>query len=112
MNGQQPEVPPNRKHNRLIIILCVLVVLGGLYVTYRLSLSHAVQSRINLIHKAGFPATWVELDKWYRRPPPGENAADVYKDAFAHYNSWTNKEAQFSPPANANDKTRFFSPPR
>jgi hypothetical protein len=111
MNDQAPAVSENRKTNRLRVIVLIIVVLLGVYAVYRLSLSHAVQSRIDSIHKAGFPATWAELDKWYRQPPPGENAADVYKDAFAHYNQWTNKEAQFSPPANANDKTRFSSPP-
>lgn len=47
-----------------------------------------------------------------RKHPPGENAADVYSNAFAHYEMWTNTEAQFSAPADARDKSRFSSPPK
>lgn len=111
MNGQPAQVQPNRKTHRLKIVVFVLVGLIALYTAYRLSLSFAIKRRLDSIHRAGLPATGVEWDKWYVQPPAGENAADVFREAFAHYNSWTNKDEQFSVPADAKDKTRFYSPP-
>jgi len=78
MNGQPTQVPPNRKTRRLAIAVLVLVCLISLYVAYRMSLSFAIQRRLESIRRAGLPATGVELDKWYRQPRSGENAADVY----------------------------------
>jgi hypothetical protein len=112
MNNQPTQVPPNRKTHRLTIVVLVLVGLIALFVAYRLSLSFGIQRRFDSIRRAGLPATCLELDNWYLQPPPGENAADVFREVFAHYNSWTNKEAQFSVPTDVRDKSRFSSPPR
>ncbi len=111
MNGPSP-VPPNRKARRLKIFAFVLVGLIALYFVFRYTLSRSIQSRIDAIHRAGFPATCAELNAWYVQPPAGENAADIYSNAFAHYAMWTNKEAQFSPPADARDTNKFYSPPK
>jgi len=62
-----------------------LIVVLALYATYRLTLYLMVQARLNEIRKQGYPATLAELDKWYPQPPPGENAADQYLDAFRHF---------------------------
>jgi hypothetical protein len=112
MNGEPAQVPPGRKGHRLQTVVLILVGLIALYAIYHLSLSHSIQGRIDSIHRAGFPVTWVELDKWYAQPPAGENAADVYREAFAHYEAWTNKPAQLSTPSDADDKSKFSSRPR
>ena len=70
--------------NRRNIILLVVASLVALYTGYRLSLRHAVQSRLDAIRQAGYPATCAELDQWYRQPLVGENAADIFREAFAH----------------------------
>jgi hypothetical protein len=98
--------------HRLKTVMLILVGLIALYVVYDLSLSRSIQGRIDSIHRAGFPATWVELDKWYAQPPAGENAADVYREAFAKFETWTNKPAQLSTPSDADDKSKFSSRPR
>jgi hypothetical protein len=112
MNGQPTQVSPNWKTHPLTIIVFLLVGLIALYFVYRHTLSLGVQARIDSIHHAGFPATCAELDKWYPQPPAGENAADVFREAFAHYAMWTNKETQFSVPADAKDTNKFTSVPR
>src|SRR6266404_6019222 len=101
MNGQPTPVPPNRKTRRLKIIALIFVGVLALYFAYRHTLARSIQARIDAIHHAGFPATCAELDKWYSQPPAGENAADVYEEAFAHYETWTNQVAHFSVPADA-----------
>jgi hypothetical protein len=94
MNGQPEQVPPSGKSRRLKIALLVLAGLIVLYLVYRHSLSVAIQSRLDAIRHAGYPATCAELDKWYPQPPAGQNAADVYNEAFAHYNMWTNSNPE------------------
>ena len=112
MNGQPSPVPPNRKTRCLEIVALIFVGLIALYFVYRHSLALSIQARIDAIHHAGFPATCAELDKWYQQPPAGENAADVYSNAFAYYQLWTNKDAQFSAPADVTDTNKYFSPPK
>jgi hypothetical protein len=112
MNNQPAQVPPNRKTHRVKTVVLVLVGLIALYFVYHLSLSQIIQERINSIRRAGFPATGVELDKWYVQPPAGENAADLYREAFAKFETWTNKTAQLSTPSDAVNKSKFSKPPR
>src|ERR1035438_3935114 len=112
MNGQPTHVPPNWKTLPLTIIVLLLVGIITSYFVYRHHLAREIQVRIDAIHHAGFPATCAELDKWYPQPPAGENAADVYGQAFAHYAMWTNEEARLPVPADARDKSRFFSLPK
>jgi len=112
MNGQPAPVRPNWKTHPLTIIVLLLVGILASYFIYRHSLTLSVQARIDTIHHAGFPATCAELDKWYLQPPAGENAADVFREAFAHYAMWTNKDAQFVAPADARDTNKYLLPPR
>jgi hypothetical protein len=112
MNGEPAQVPPGRKLHRLKTVVLIVVGLIALDFVYHLSLSRSIQGRINSIHRAGFPATWIELDKWYVQPPDGENAADVYREAFAKFETWTNKPAQLSTPSDADDRSKFSSRPR
>jgi hypothetical protein len=112
MNDQPAQAPLNRKRHRFKTIVSALLVLLALYFVYWYCLSSAIQKRLDSIRQAGFPATCAELDKWYTQPPAEENAADVYLEAFAKYEWWTNKPATFSTPSDATDKSKFSSPPR
>ena len=66
------------------LLLCVglglPLVLG--YTAFRLVLRHRVHERIQAIRDAGYPATLEELDEWYEQRPSGQNAADIYSEAF------------------------------
>jgi len=110
MNDQPAQVPPNRKTHRLKTVVLVLLGFFALYFVYRYSLSSSIQGRLDSIRQAGLPTTCPEIEKWYPQPA-AENAADTYREAFGHYEMWTNKEAQFSAPADAANKSRFSSPP-
>jgi hypothetical protein len=97
--------------HRLKTVLCVLLSLVALYFAYHLALWLVIQRQINSIRRAGFPVTCVELDKWYVQPPAGQNAADVYTEAFARFETWTNKLAESSIPADSTNKSKFYSAP-
>src|ERR1035441_7349198 len=109
MNGQPTPVPPNWKTHPLAIIVFLLVGIMALYFIYRHALALGIQARIDAIHHAGFPATCAELDKWYPQPPAGENAADVYGQAFAHYQMWTNEADRLPVRADAKDRRKSFT---
>ena len=111
MNDQPAQVPPNRKTHHLKTVAFVLLGFFALYFVYRYSLSSIIQGRLDSIRRAGLPATCPELDKWYPQPPAVENAADTYREAFAHYETWTNKPAQLTVPTDATNKSKFSSPP-
>ena len=96
MNSQPEQVPPTGKSRHLRTVVFVLLGLVALYGIYRYSLYSAVQRRLNAIHRDGFPSTCAELDRWYPQPPAGENAADFYQEAFAHYSAWTNSKSSWT----------------
>jgi hypothetical protein len=73
---------------RLRTALVVVLVLAALYVAYRYTLHRMVEARLDDIRQQGYPVSLAELDKWYPQPPPGENAADVYSQAFSQYDEW------------------------
>jgi hypothetical protein len=112
MNGQPSQVPPNRKTRRLKIIALIFIGLLALYLAYRQILARSIQARIDSIHQAGFPATCAELDKWYVQPPAGENAADVYSNAFSHFEMWTNEAARLPAPVTLKNRRDFLSSPQ
>src|ERR1017187_6193093 len=65
---------------------CIALIIAlALYATYRCTLHLMVKARLDEIRRQGHPVTLAELDKWYPQPPAGENAADVYTNAFAHF---------------------------
>jgi len=112
MDDQPPQAPSNRKSHRFKTVVFILVGVFGLYFVYRYSLSSAIRGRLDSIRRAALPATCAELDKWYAQPPPGENASDVYREAFAHYEWWTNKPARFTPRSDATGTSKPSSPPK
>lgn len=77
---------------RLRTALVVVLALTALYGAYRYTLHRMVEAKLDEIREQGYPVTLAELDKWYPQPPPDENAADVYRDAYAHNVRLGNKE--------------------
>ncbi len=55
---------------------------------FRLKQSRNVEARVAAIRAKGYPITLEELDAWHPTPPPGENAADIYLQAFAALGQW------------------------
>jgi len=68
---------------RLRNALVVVLILATLYTAYRYMFHRMVESKLDEMRKQGYPVTLAELDKWYPQPPPGENAAEEYREAFA-----------------------------
>jgi hypothetical protein len=90
-----------------------LLVIVALYVAYRYTLHRMVEAKLDEVRKQGYPVTLAELDKWYPQVPPGENAADVYAQAFAHYDRWTTNElvtpVSYEPPKRGPHNLRLTS---
>ena len=73
---------PSRAWRWTVRIIAVLMILAGIYGTYRRSLSNKVEAKLAAIRAAGYLVTLAELDAWYAYPPPGQpNAADLYLQA-------------------------------
>jgi hypothetical protein len=104
MNAQ-PNLPTPRpsRWRRIAIIFGVLLCV---YVAYRLTLHFIVEAKLDEIRKQGYPVTLAELDKWYPTPPPGENAANVYEQAFAQLNIWSTNEDVVLRPAERRRRQR------
>jgi hypothetical protein len=84
--------PETKKGNRarsartlllLVAPFAVVLLLLGAYFLYRSSLTRQVEARLAALKAAGLPATCTELDEWCRRPPDGQNAAELYERAEA-----------------------------
>jgi hypothetical protein len=84
-----PSVLPgaDRKRDALVVVAVVLAILVALpllaWAIYRESGRRRVEAEIAAIRRAGKPVTWEELNLWYVEPPPGQNAAGLYIEAFA-----------------------------
>ena len=97
---QRPDKPARQRTPRWIIVLCIaIVVVPIFYLLYRNALDNRVKAKLEAIRRAGYPATLVELNDWYVEPPPGENGADLFMEAFS----------QYVEPAEQADKLPFFS---
>jgi hypothetical protein len=79
---------PRRKRNILQKLIILLVTIIVAFVVFRLILRSKLNARLDAIRAAGYPATCAELDAWYTIPESAENAAEVFKDSFSHYNKW------------------------
>ncbi|MBN1257213.1 MAG: hypothetical protein JXA52_05860 [Planctomycetes bacterium] len=73
-----------------MIPLGVLLVLLIGFLCFRLSLSGQIEKRLEAIRAQGYPASFAELNAWYPATPPGENAAEIYEQAFRVQVSWRN----------------------
>jgi hypothetical protein len=60
----------------VVACLVAVTVVPRLYIAIQLHREYAA------IRKAGYPVTLKELEQWYNAQPIGENAADVYLEAF------------------------------
>jgi len=88
------------KRRRLIIpyvLIILLLICIGAFVLYRLCSESKIQARIDAIRAAGYPATCVELDKWYTIPDNVENAAYKFIDAFSYYKLWDKEKSESLP---------------
>ena len=66
-------------------ILIGILIFLALCTAYRIILRSILNTKLNEIRSAGYPVTSEELNEWYSRVPPEENAAEVYLKAFEKY---------------------------
>ena len=85
MGGETVTKAPDKTLRWMIVILVAVVVLVGGYILYRWALANGVEKRLDAIRAQGYPVTLQELDDWYPTPPIGQNAADVYQQAFLKF---------------------------
>ena len=80
----------------IFVVVVALILLAG-YTAYRLILKARVRAELAWFAEAGYPTTLEELDAWYPTPPPGENAADVYLQAFQNLAEAAEADLEFLP---------------
>jgi hypothetical protein len=83
MNESQDRSPvtPKRRWPRILFVVFLVIVIA--FGIYRYTLHLMVEARLDEIRKQGLPVTPAELDRWYEEPPPGENATELYLQAFS-----------------------------
>ncbi|MBW8038963.1 MAG: hypothetical protein FVQ85_03070 [Planctomycetes bacterium] len=92
MTNQDETAPKRRRKLKVsyIIIVLLLIIAAG-YLLFRFNLKSNLQSKLDAIRAAGYPATCAELDTWYTIPEFSENAADTIIEAFSYYYEWDKK---------------------
>lgn len=73
----------NRMRRWMTVTLAVIALLIGIHTLICRHLRRQVATRIEAIRAAGLPASVEELNAWSTRPAGGQNAADLYMEAFA-----------------------------
>jgi hypothetical protein len=92
MAKQESIEKPRRKRKVLQTLVILLVIIIAGFAVFRLILKLKLHARLDAIRADGYPATCAELDAWYTIPESAENAAEVFKDSFSHYNKWEEEE--------------------
>src|SRR5258708_25304175 len=82
---------------RMRTALIIVFILAALYAAYRYTLHRMVEAKLDEIRKQGYPVTLAELDKWYPQVPSGENAANVYLQAFKLFVDVDKKKGELLP---------------
>ncbi len=82
--GQSTRTAEPKSRKRRIFLLALLIV-GALYAIYRMALVQWRNAELDAIRASGYPVTLAALDRWYPEPAEGENAAELYLEAFAKY---------------------------
>ncbi len=95
----------------LIIVSVLVLALAAIYGGYRWSLQRAIAARLDAIRADGYPATLAELQAAYPMPPPEENAAFVYQEAFELLVSDPDLEARIPAYASDIDWSKFDGDP-
>ncbi len=67
----------------VVVVLAVIAVVLLRGRSASQSLKAGVQAKLDAIRAAGEPVTLEELNNYYPEPPAGENAAELYAQAFA-----------------------------
>jgi hypothetical protein len=75
----------------LIIFSLVMLLILGLWANKSM-LKDRVAAKLDDIRATGYPATCDELEKWYKYPPTGQNAADIVIEAMSHLIKWQPKD--------------------
>ncbi len=75
---------PWRKRRRrlLLAIAAIIMLIGGGLTVFQWRNHARIEAVLETLHAAGIPTTSHELEQQYPAPPPGENAADTYQQAF------------------------------
>src|SRR5262245_5977974 len=76
-----PALPKRRMHVVLKLMIgfgVLLILIVAAFAIWRTRLASANAKRFKAIQSAGEPATARELDAWYARVEPAENAASVW----------------------------------
>ncbi len=76
-------------------LLLALLLIG--FGAFRVAMQMRLRDRIAAIRAAGEPATFAELDTWYKRPALGSNAADYVTDAFGRLRIPEGEERELIP---------------
>ncbi|MFC1603542.1 hypothetical protein ACFL5F_00815 [Planctomycetota bacterium] len=70
------------------IVALLLLLLLLLFVLFRITGSHKLKKRVQVLQSRGHPVTLEELERLYNLPTGAQNAADVYLAAFSNYKKW------------------------
>ena len=79
----QRKYPWRKRRRRFLagVLICLTVVLG-VPAILRLHVKTRLEAELEAIREAGYPATLEEAQAGYAEPAPGENAAELYQQAF------------------------------
>ena len=89
MSERNSQHKPKRTERRVFIVLLVVFMVNVIaFAIFRMIVSGRAQEQLDAIRAAGYPVTLDEFAEWQQKPLLGENAADVFQDAFGHYVSY------------------------
>ena len=79
---------------KLVILSFLLAWQSNLGFARQSDLDILIRDHLKDARAQGYPTSMVELYKFYKHPPAGKNAADLYLQAFEHFTDWDKRTEQ------------------
>ncbi len=79
------------------LLLLSLIFASLVLIANKSYLRLLIRGHLDYARAHGYPTTMAELYAFYEYPPPGENAADLYLEAFDYFVEWDEEDQKLVP---------------
>jgi hypothetical protein len=96
----KPDISKTKLFPKLMAVrflLLTLLLVSLVLIANKSHLRLLIRGHLDYARAQGYPTTMAKLYAFYEYPPPGENAADLYLEAFDYFVDWDEEDERLLP---------------
>jgi hypothetical protein len=97
MKSDSPKTQLGSKRGLAKLFLLFFLLVSLVLIANKTYLCLLIRGHLEYARAHGYPTTMDELYAFYEYPPPGENAADLYLEAFEYFVEWDQEDKRLLP---------------